>query len=559
MSATETIELSSVHPIAPESAYRPATCSGGPPSSSPSSSISSLVISSTPSNDEQSIAIAQNTKPQLSKARLILTIFQPSLINFFASFTNGIITVGLPVIARSINLERALYLWPQSVYGLTSGALLLIAGAVADIVGARSLELLGVFLLGAFTLGCGLAQTGVQLVAFRAVQGGALAMHLPASVSIITAAVPAGRVRNVAFGCLGLSQPLGFSVGLVLSGIMIEKAGWRSGFYLSGGATLVAAIAAYWALPKVNTVVTAGSRPTWERLRKDIDWVGGIIASGGLAILAYVLAILSADLSTIRSAETASLLAVSLVLLLAFPAWMHFQTRAGRPALIPNTLWKNTAFSSTCVMVALSYGVINSIEIFSSLYFQEVQDASTLTTSLYLLPNLVTGVFINLTVGLVVHRISARWLVAASTFICAASPLMMALVNPAWNYWYLEFWAQVFAPFSGDVLFTVGLIIVSDSFPEKTQALAGAVFNTVAQFGMSLGVGVCQVVALGVIDSNNGASHAGDEGGAFEEDPMQVLKGYQASFWTMFAYMLICGVIAVVGLRKAGKVGLKRE
>lgn len=136
---------------------------------------------------------------------------------------------------------------------------------------------------------------------------------------------------------------------------------------------------------------------------------------------------------------------------------------------------------------------------------------------------------------------------------------MMALVNPAWKYWYIEFWAQVFSPASADVLFTVGLIIVADSFPEKEQGLAGAVFNTVAQFGMSLGVGVCQVVALGVMEGNSGTGHGGTEGGAFDEEPGQVLKGYRASFWTMFAYMIVCGVIAVVGLSRAGRVGLKRE
>lgn len=269
--------------------------------------------------------------------------------------------------------------------------------------------------------------------------------------------------------------------------------------------------------------------------------------------------VLSADLSTIRSARTASLLAVSLVLIGCFPVWMHFQTRANRPALIPNRLWKNIPFSSICIMVALSNGVMNSNELFSSLYFQEVQNASTLTTSLYLLPSLVTGVLINFTVGLIVDRVSAQWLVSVSSFICACSPLMMALLNPSWNYWYLEFWAQVLGPFSADVLFTIGLIIVADSFPEKEQGLAGAVFNTVGQFGMSLGVGVCQVVALGVMDSNSAASHGGSEGGAFQEDAGQVLKGYRASFWTMFAYMIVCGVIAVFGMRNAGKVGLKRE
>lgn len=209
--------------------------------------------------------------------------------------------------------------------------------------------------------------------------------------------------------------------------------------------------------------------------------------------------------------------------------------------------------------------------------FQEVQSVSTQTTSLYLLPNLISGVLINLSVGIFVDRVPANWLVSGSALICAASPLIMAVVNPTWKYWYLEFWAQIFAPFSGDVLFTVGLIvrysltntqqqfanryqIVSDNFPEKTQALAGAVFNTVAQFGTSLGIGVCQVVALGVMGNSGGAGHGADSDAAFDgQNPDKLLKGYRAGFWTMFAYMIVCVVIAVVGLRKAGKVGLKKE
>lgn len=134
---------------------------------------------------------------QISTLNLALIIIQPSLVNFLASFTNGVITVGLPTIAKSIDLPRELYLWPSSVYGLTSGAMLLIAGSVADIVGVRVVELVGVFLLGVFNLACGLSATGVQLVVFRALQGVALAMHLPASVGLVAGAVPAGRARYV--------------------------------------------------------------------------------------------------------------------------------------------------------------------------------------------------------------------------------------------------------------------------------------------------------------------------------------------------------------------------
>ena len=193
--------------------------------------------------------------------------------------------------------------------------------------------------------------------------------------------------------------------------------------------------------------------------------------------------------------------------------------------------------------------------------FQEVQHASTTATSLYLLPNLTVGVLINIFIGMFVHRVPARWLVAGSALICALCPMMMALVPPQWNYWKLTFWAQIFGPFSADVLFTVGLIIVSDSFPEHTQALAGAVFNTIAQFGMTFGLGSCQVVSLGIQAKES--QHAGQDKEnkvAFQElDPLTVLNGYRASFWLMFAYMIVCGFIAVVGLRKAGKVGLKRE
>jgi cytochrome bd-type quinol oxidase subunit 2 len=129
----------------------------------------------------------------------------------------------------------------------------------------------------------------------------------------------------------------------------------------------------------------------------------------------------------------------------------------------------------------------------------------------------------------------------------------MALTNPAWPYWYTAFWAQALSPLSVDVLVTVGMLIVSEVFEEERQGTAGAVFNTVGLFGLSLGVGVCQVVALGVGGeaAGNGEEEQGEEA--------SLLKGYRAGFWTMFGFMVLCTGVALAGLRGVGRVGLKRE
>lgn len=124
----------------------------------------------------------------------------------------------------------------------------------------------------------------------------------------------------------------------------------------------------------------------------------------------------------------------------------------------------------------------------------------------------------------------------------AGSPLLMATINPSWPYWYSAFFAQLLAPLSVDILFTVGTIVVSNAFPAKTQALAGAVFNTFAQLGTSVGLCLMSVVSESAMMKKG-----------------EVMEGYRAAFWGMFAMMGVACVVGAVGLRRVGKVGVKRD
>ena len=103
---------------------------------------------------------------------------------------------------------------------------------------------------------------------------------------------------------------------------------------------------------------------------------------------------------------------------------------------------------------------------------------------------------------------------------------------------------------SADVLFCVGLIVISQEFPEETKALAGAVFNTMAQFGTSIGLAVVGIIA----DSVTQKTPYDDKASA-----PALFEGYKAAFWTAFGLTLATAVVAIIGLRNIGRADTGRD
>lgn len=95
-------------------------------------------------------------------------------------------------------------------------------------------------------------------------------------------------MRNVGFSFIGIGQVLGYALGLVLGGIFVQTVGWRVGYYICGGLLIALFGIGLWALPPDKP--STSSLPAMQRLRTEIDWVGVILASVCLALLAYVLA-----------------------------------------------------------------------------------------------------------------------------------------------------------------------------------------------------------------------------------------------------------------------------
>lgn len=366
--------------------------------------------------------------------------------------------------------------------------------------------MLGSILQSVFTLGCGLSRNATQLIIFRGLSGIAIAFCLPSAVSIITSTLD-GKRRNFAFAAMGGGQPVGFSIGLTLGGVLTDSIGWRWGFYSAAVANTVVIVVALWGLPSSidgvgdTSVAEIPSWPQrWHRVKTEIDWVGALIASTALAMLSYVFASIAGSRSSIKQPSSIALLVVALLLIPLFIFWVGRQENKGRPAIIPNSLWRNRIFSTICIAVFFTWGSFNALETILTFYFQDVQKYSATQTSIYFLPAPIAGILINLAMGYLVQRVQADWLVIIGCAISFGAPIAMVNTNTDSNYWStgkefqcsieillslieptIAFLANILNPTGADSLFTISNLLITSVFHANTQALAGGVFNTISQ------------------------------------------------------------------------------
>ncbi|KAH7460533.1 hypothetical protein FOMA001_g19480 [Fusarium oxysporum f. sp. matthiolae] len=139
--------------------------------------------------------------------------------------------------------------------------------------------------------------------------------------------------------------------------------------------------------------------------------------------------------------------------------------------------------------------------------------------------------------------IPAIWLVVITSVLTAIPPLLLALIDPDWTYWTAAFFAQVLMPFPIDALFTVGLIVVTETFPEGKQAVAASVFNATSQIGNAMGLAIMKVVTTLVTKKRAGTKPAEEA----------LLQGYKASFWAMFSFMILVLSLGALGSAKPAR------
>ena len=275
-----------------------------------------------------------------------------------------IVNVTLPSIQRALDADAGRLVWIIDAYVLPLAALILLGGTLGDLLGRKRVFLLGYVAFTVTSVGCALAATDVQLIAFRALQGIGAALLAPSSLSILTHAYQPVR-RPWAIGMWATISGLGFGMGPVLAGVLVDAWGWAAIFWVNVPIGVAGAVV-------TALAVRESSNPHARRL----DGTGAALISCALFCLAFGL--VQTHHHAWSSWQVAGMLVAALVLGSAFVA---LERRHPDP-MLPLGFFANRAFRVANLDFLLAYAALAATLFFVSLYFQNVLRFSPLETGI---------------------------------------------------------------------------------------------------------------------------------------------------------------------------------
>jgi MFS family permease len=416
------------------------------------------------------------TPPRLDRrARLVLFVLCAA--QFMVALDFSVLNVALPELGRDLGLGLSSLQWAVTAFALPSGGFLLLFGRIADLYGRRRLFLTGLAVFGAASLLATFAWDPASFLAGRALQGLGAAVIVPTGMSLITTTFPEGPQRERALGISGTLLSLGFTVGMLLGGVMTDTLGWRSTMGLLALFTLVV-------LPLAPGLLTESRTP----LRPRLDVPGAVTVTGGL--LAVIYALSTAADRGFGGADVIVTLVAGVALLTAFAV---VETRSPAPLVsLPMLRRRTVAFGNLGGLVTFS--MMSTVVFVLTLYLQETLGLPAYVTGL------VFGVqgVLSVIAGTLAPRIIGRFgAPRVLVFSLAGQGLFVAAL--------LGLGTQ-----SGALLATVGVslasmchlgaiisygLTVTSGVPDGEQGLATGLVTTTQQVGLTVGIPLLGVLA----------------------------------------------------------------
>ena len=314
------------------------------------------------------------------RRRLLLVTAAIALQVLLSALDTTIIGTAMPTVVAALG-GLNMYSWAFASYMLATMVATPIAGKLCDIYGRRRLFLIGLCtFLGASWL-CGLSQSMVQLIAFRAVQGIGGGTMFSASLTLIGVLFPAEKRARMQ-GFMSALWAIASIFGPLIGGLVVEHLSWRWVFYINIPLGFVS-IAFVWRnlheppLRAADQAMEAGQSPHRRGVAQSPDFAGADFLVVGLTL----------TLITLMEVEmTAVVKSVLLIIgILALAIFARIERRAADP-LLPLSLFQQRSFLAANGLTLCTGMAFFGIVTFLPLFVQGVMGRSAKFAGMVILP-----------------------------------------------------------------------------------------------------------------------------------------------------------------------------
>ncbi len=432
---------------------------------------------------------------------------------FMATLDGSIVNVALPTLTEYFKTDITTIEWVIMAYLLTITSLLLSLGRISDMVGRKPVFAGG---LALFTVGsglCAISATEGQLIFYRVIQGIGAAMLMATGIAIITHAFPP-KERGKAMGLIGTVVAIGSMTGPIAGGILIERIGWQSIFYIN--------------IP----VGIIGTFIALTVLKKDEKIKGQTFDIPGAVTLFISLTSLLMALSEGQEKGWSSILIISLFVLsvVFFIMFIIVENKAMQP-MMELRHFRNKLFAAANIS-----GLISFIAMFSTILLMPFFLQNELGYS----PQEVGIVFLAVPLVMSVASPISGWLsdrtdsfLLSSTGIGIASISIFSLSYMSSSSSFIDVTSRLAVLGLGLGLFQApNNSIIMGSLPKEQLGVAAGSLGTMRNMGMVIGIAIS-----GAVYSNRYAYYGGNES--------SFLPAFQDAY---IVSAIICGMAVLTSL-----------
>jgi EmrB/QacA subfamily drug resistance transporter len=404
-----------------------------------------------------------------------LTLIVVCVAVFMLLLDITIVNVALPDIGRSLHSDFSDLQWVVDAYSLLLAACLLTAGSLGDLLGRRSVFVVGLAIFSLASLACGLSSDSTVLNLFRGVQGIGGAVMFAQSLALIAEAFQ-GRERGTAFGIWGAVVGASVAVGPLIGGAITESWGWEWIFFIN---VPVGAIAIVLSLAYISEARDPNA--------PGIDWPGLVTFSGGLFLLVF--ALIRGNAEGWGSTLIVAMLIAAVVLLVGF---FIIEWRVSNPMLDLGLFRVPTFAGASIAAFGLSASMF-AMFLYLTLYIQNGLHYSPLEAGLRFLPITLTSFVVAPIAGRLSSTVPIRLLLGVGLVLVSAGLLLMhgLTVHSTWT-----------ALLAGFLIAGAGIGLVNPPLattavgvvPPQRAGMASGINTTFRQVGIATGI-----AALGAV------------------------------------------------------------